>query len=69
MVEAVLQLARRLGLKTVAEGISTQEQLEFLKHYPCDMVQGYYFSHPLPAEEFCRRFLRPADAPPEVEAP
>lgn len=69
VVESVLQLARRLGLKTVAEGISTQEQLEFLERYPCDMVQGYYFSHPLPAEEFCRRFLRPAGAPPEAESP
>ncbi|MCR4770682.1 MAG: EAL domain-containing protein [Oscillospiraceae bacterium] len=52
LIEAVLSLARSLGLTTVAEGVETEEQLQALKALSCDIVQGYYFSKPLPAEEF-----------------
>jgi EAL domain-containing protein (putative c-di-GMP-specific phosphodiesterase class I) len=50
--EAALQLGKRLGLITVAEGVETKEQLDFLRAAGCDEVQGYYFSEPLPAEDF-----------------
>ena len=52
LIEAVVSLARSLGLTTVAEGVETEEQLLALKALGCDIVQGYYFSKPLPAEEF-----------------
>ncbi len=52
LIEAVVSLARSLGLTTVAEGVETEEQLKALKALGCDIVQGYYFSKPLPAEEF-----------------
>jgi EAL domain-containing protein (putative c-di-GMP-specific phosphodiesterase class I) len=44
-------MAHGLGLKVVAEGVETAEQLAFLKKVGCDWAQGYYFSGPLRAEE------------------
>ena len=58
VVQSVLEMAHRLGITTVAEGISDQVQLSALEGLPCDMVQGYYFSRPLPAEDFRQSFLR-----------
>lgn len=50
IVRAILDLARTLGMDTVAEGIETQEQIERLKSLGCQMGQGYYFARPLPAD-------------------
>ncbi|MBQ8159807.1 MAG: EAL domain-containing protein, partial [Clostridia bacterium] len=52
LLEAVIQLAKTLELPTIAEGVETAEQLMALKGMGCDIVQGYYFSRPLPADEF-----------------
>jgi len=51
IVKMVLSLARSLKLKTVAEGVETKKQLEFLRNEGCDEMQGYLFSKPLPAPD------------------
>jgi EAL domain-containing protein (putative c-di-GMP-specific phosphodiesterase class I) len=53
-VEAVVSLARAMKLKVVAEGVETQEQLDALRRYGCDMVQGYLFSKPVSTEDITR---------------
>jgi EAL domain-containing protein (putative c-di-GMP-specific phosphodiesterase class I) len=51
IAETIIVMAHKLGLKVIAEGIETQEQMEFLIHAGCDYGQGFFFSHPLPAEQ------------------
>lgn len=52
LVELVLDIARYLGVPVVAEGVETKEQVALLRKAGCQLVQGYYFSRPLPPEEF-----------------
>ena len=52
IVRAVVSMARDLGMKTVAEGVETEEQIAFLVEQGCDVGQGYYFSRPLDAAGF-----------------
>jgi diguanylate cyclase (GGDEF)-like protein len=54
LVTAVISMARSLKLLVVAEGVETLEELAFLRAQQCDEVQGYYFSRPVPAEQFAR---------------
>lgn len=51
-------MAHTLGLKTIAEGIETERQLEILRSIKCDMVQGYYLSRPMPAGDIERMLPR-----------
>ena len=51
LVKAIVDLSRDLGLKTVAEGVETQEQLDLLKSLGCDFVQGFLLAKPMPEEE------------------
>ncbi len=51
IVSSIVYLAHSLKLCTVAEGIETKQQLDFILEQGCDEYQGYYFSRPLPAEE------------------
>ncbi len=57
IVENIAQMAHRLGMPTVAEGVETSAQVEFLKNIGCDMAQGYYYSKPLPLSEFEKHWL------------
>ncbi|QGY38867.1 EAL domain-containing protein [Pseudodesulfovibrio cashew] len=50
IVETIILMARNLGLAVVAEGVETEEQLSRLNDYGCELIQGYYYSPPLPLE-------------------
>lgn len=52
IVASILDVARHLGLQTIAEGAETREQVDFLEAYGCNFVQGFYFSKALPAPDF-----------------
>lgn len=52
IARTIVAMAKSLGLTTVAEGVETVEQLELLKTMGCDQIQGYFFSRPLPADDF-----------------
>lgn len=54
----IVGLVRQLGKKTIAEGVETQEQLEYLKETGCDIVQGYVFDRPLPEAAFEERLTK-----------
>lgn len=61
IVVAIIQMARSLGMSTIAEGVETREQLDFLRESGCDEIQGYYFSKPLDPERF-EAFVRSGGA-------
>lgn len=56
IIRAIIEMGHTLGIKVLAEGVESAEQLAFLQEQGCDLYQGYYRSPPLPAEEF-ERFL------------
>ena len=65
IVTAIINMASSLGLQTIAEGVETANQLNFLRLQGCNEVQGYYFSKPLTAKQFEaiareNKFARPA---------
>jgi diguanylate cyclase (GGDEF)-like protein/PAS domain S-box-containing protein len=66
LVSYVINLAHTLRLKVVAEGVETEEQYTFLRHYGCDQMQGYLLSRPLSAEKF-RSYVESFSRPKTVE--
>ena len=52
IVSEAIDLAKKLNMRIVAEGIETREQVDFLAEKECDLIQGYYFAKPMPVEEF-----------------
>ena len=59
MIKIILDIASYLNVPTIAEGVETEEQVKALKQMGCDIVQGYYFSKPVPPAEF-ERFIKDA---------
>lgn len=57
IIETIVKMCKRLNIKTVAEGIETKGQVEFLKKIGCDIVQGYYFSKAIQIKEFEEKYL------------
>lgn len=58
ITSAVIALGHNLGLKIVAEGVETAEQLQYLAEHNCDLIQGYYFSRPLPEAKIIQEFTK-----------
>ena len=52
LLEMMIGVSHSLNIPTIAEGVETAEQASALKTMGCDIIQGYYFSRPLPADEF-----------------
>ena len=66
MIELIIDIADYLHVPVVAEGVETEEQYLVLKAMGCDLVQGYFFSKPVPPEDFDRFLIERADAKSEV---
>lgn len=54
IIDMIIEMAKRLDIQTVAEGIESEDQVEMLRDMGCDMIQGFYFSPPLPMNEFAQ---------------
>ena len=63
IVNAVIAMSHQLGIKVVAEGVEAARQGEYLREAGCDLAQGFYYSHPLPADA-CTDILRAGVVPP-----
>lgn len=50
IVTSIVMMAKRLGMHTLAEGVETDEQIAFLRHIGCELIQGYFFSKPIPPQ-------------------
>ena len=57
ILNCIVRMTRWLGLEVLAEGVETKEQAEYLKNIGCDFMQGYYFSRPIPADEFEQKLI------------
>lgn len=57
IVVGMIEFALSLGMSVTAEGVENDEQYRFLQTHRCNDIQGYYFSKPVPASEYCRQFL------------
>ncbi len=54
IIKTIIGMAHNLNLQVIAEGVETNQHRDFLQEHGCDEVQGYYFSRPVPKEEFCK---------------
>ena len=52
IIPSIIDMAKKLKLEVVCEGVETKEQVEFLRNVDCDIVQGYYYSKPVPLDVF-----------------
>ena len=56
IVTTIIAMSKSLGLQVIAEGVETREQLDFLSENGCELIQGYFYSKPLPVTEFTERY-------------
>ena len=68
IVETIIAMSKHLGLSVIAEGVETEEQLKFLRDRNCKGYQGYFFSKPLPANDFSNQFFNAVDSTPNLTA-
>lgn len=52
IVTSIIEMAHKLNLEVIAEGVEMEDEMIFLLNKGCDLMQGYYFEHPIPADEF-----------------
>lgn len=52
IIKSIIMMSKDLGIETVAEGVETKEQVEFLREIGCDLAQGYYYAKPMPMSDF-----------------
>lgn len=69
MLELIIDIADHLSVPVIAEGVETEEQLATLRELGCDIVQGYYFSKPVPSDDFEQFLLERKEIPPEDLTP
>ena len=69
LVQLVLDIARYLDVPVVAEGVETEKQLDLLRKAGCKLVQGYFFSRPLPPEEFAQLIIKEKETRREKDRP
>jgi diguanylate cyclase (GGDEF)-like protein/PAS domain S-box-containing protein len=58
IARAIISMAKNLRMSVIAEGVETAAQLDFLRDAGCDEIQGYYFSRPIPADEFAALLIK-----------
>lgn len=58
IINYIAYIAKHLDVKTIVEGVETKEQAEFVKELKCDIIQGYYYSKPIPKDEFEEYFKK-----------
>lgn len=54
VIHSIIDMAHHMDMRVIAEGVETEEQISFLRRHGCDYVQGYYYSKPLPMEDFAK---------------
>ena len=58
ILESIISLAGKLGMEVITEGVEKNSQLQMLKMMGCKIFQGFYFSRPIPVEEFEDKYLK-----------
>lgn len=58
IINYIMLIAKQLGVKTIVEGVETKEEVEYMKKIKCDVIQGYYYSKPLPKADFEEYFKK-----------
>ena len=58
ILNSIISMANALNMPVITEGVETKNQLDFLSDMGCDMFQGFYFSRPVPVEEFETKYMK-----------
>lgn len=66
LVSAIISMGQDLGMQVIAEGVENQQQLDFLLHRQCHLIQGHLLSKPLPADEYIQFLLKHRVSPPNT---